>query len=108
MGIFCALQTTFYSAYDTCVRNLLRRHGMAAERFEMRIDSELLNRLDNWRNSEDDEPSRAEAVRRLLEAGLAHDNRGRGPALSDGEKLIAVMIADLIKKLDIEVETNVD
>jgi uncharacterized protein YfbU (UPF0304 family) len=74
----------------------------------MRIDSELLDRLDHWRNSEDDEPSRAEAVRRLLEAGLAHDKRGRGPALSDGEKLIAVMLSDLIKKLGVEVDTNVD
>ena len=81
---------------------------MGAERFEMRIDSELLDRLDNWRNSEDDTPSRAEAVRRLLEAGLAHDNRGRAPALSDGEKLIAVMLADLIRKLDVEVDTDVN
>lgn len=81
---------------------------MTTERFEMRIDSELLDRLDHWRNSEDDEPSRAEAVRRLLEAGLAHDKRGPGPALSDGEKLIAVMLSDLIKKLGVEVDTDVD
>ena len=81
---------------------------MTTERFEMRIDSELLDRLDNWRNGEDDAPSRAEAVRRLIEAGLAHDNRGRAPVLSDGEKLIAIMLSDLIKKLDVEVETNLD
>lgn len=81
---------------------------MPAERFEMRIDSELLDRLDHWRNSEDDTPSRAEAVRRLIEAGLAPDKRGRGPSFSDGEKLIAVMLSDLIKKLGVEVETNVD
>lgn len=81
---------------------------MTTERFEMRIDSEMLDRLDHWRNSEDDTPSRAEAVRRLIEAGLAHDNRGRAPVLSDGEKLIAVMLSDLIKKLGVEVETNVD
>lgn len=81
---------------------------MAPERFEMRIDSELLDRLDNWRSTEDDTPSRAEAVRRLLEAGLAHDNRGRPPHLSDGEKLIASMLADLIKGLNVETDTNVD
>jgi uncharacterized protein YfbU (UPF0304 family) len=74
----------------------------------MRIDSELLDRLDSWRNSEDDVPSRAEAVRRLIEAGLAHDKRGRAPVLSDGEKLIAVMLSDLIKKLGVNVETDVD
>lgn len=81
---------------------------MATERFEMRIDSDLLDRLDQWRQGEDDTPSRAEAVRRLIEAGLAHDNKGRAPHLSDGEKLIAMMLAELIKKTGVEVETNVD
>ena len=73
----------------------------------MRIDSELLERLDNWRSAEDDTPSRAEAVRRLLEAGLAHDNRGRAPQLSDGEKLIAMMLAEYIEKSGVEVDTDV-
>lgn len=81
---------------------------MTSERFEMRIDSDLLERLDNWRNKEDNVPSRAEAVRRLLEAGLAHDNKGPVPHLSDGEKLIAVMLGDLITKLDVKVDINVD
>jgi uncharacterized protein YfbU (UPF0304 family) len=81
---------------------------MAIERFEMRIDSELLDRLDRWRKAEDDAPSRAEAVRRLIEAGLAHDNQGPAPHLSDGEKLIAMMLGDLIKALRIDVETDVE
>lgn len=81
---------------------------MPSERFEMRIDSELLERLDHWRKAEDDQPSRAEAVRRLLESGLAHDNKGRAPHLSDGEKLIAMMLGDLIQAANVEVETDVD
>ncbi|MBK1665484.1 hypothetical protein CKO38_12265 [Rhodospirillum rubrum] len=81
---------------------------MASERFEMRIDSDLLERLDQWRQGEDDTPSRAEAVRRLIEAGLAHDDKGRAPHLSDGEKLISIMLAELIKKTGGEVDTNVD
>ncbi len=81
---------------------------MASERFEMRIDSELLERLDNWRGGEDDTPSRAEAIRRLVEAGLAHDNKGRAPHLSDGEKLIVLMLADVIKGSGIQSDTNVD
>ena len=74
----------------------------------MRIESELLERLDNWRESEEDTPSRAEAVRRLMEAGLAHDTRGRQPHLSDGEKLITLMLTDVIEKLGIETDTNID
>lgn len=79
---------------------------MPTERFEMRIDSELLDRLDSWRDAEEDTPSRAEAVRRLIEAGLAHDTRGRAPHLSDGEKLITLMLTDVIEKLGIDSETN--
>jgi uncharacterized protein len=80
---------------------------MVSERFEMRIDADLLKRLDSWRNGEEDTPSRAESVRRLLEAGLAHDNKGRPPILTDGEKLIAVMLAETIKGLKLNVDTNV-
>ena len=79
---------------------------MTTERFEMRIDSDLLERLDAWRTGQDDGPSRAEAVRRLLEAGLAHDGRGRAVHLSDGEKLLTLMLADVIEKLGVDTETN--
>lgn len=81
---------------------------MATERFEMRIDTDLLDRLDRWREAEADEPSRAEAVRRLMEAGLAHDTRGRQPHLSDGEKLITLMLTDVIEKLEVKTDTNID
>jgi uncharacterized protein len=80
---------------------------MTTERFEMRIDSGLLDRLDNWRSGEEDAPSRAEAVRRLLEAGLANDNKGKPPSLSDGEKLIALMVGDLIKGLGVKSDMNI-
>lgn len=72
----------------------------------MRIESELLERLDQWRQREDDTPSRAEAIRRLIEAGVAHS--GREPHLSDGEKLIAMMLAELIGKLNVQVDTDLD
>lgn len=81
---------------------------MATERFEMRIESELLERLDVWRASEDDTPSRAEAVRRLMEMGLEAESKYRPTHLSDGEKLIAMMLSGLIKATGAEVETNVD
>jgi len=79
-----------------------------SERFELRIDADLLDRLDAWRSSEEDQPSRAEAIRRLVEAGLAHDNRGRVPHLTDGEKLITTMLVDLSKHLKVKGDINVD
>lgn len=81
---------------------------MVSERFEMRIDSDLLDRLDRWREGEDDSPSRAEAVRRLVEGGLAHDNKGKAVHLSDGEKLITLMLADLIRGLGVQTDTDVE
>lgn len=79
---------------------------MASERFEMRMETELLDRLDRWRAEEEDTPSRAEAIRRLMEAGLAHDNKGKSPQLTDGEKLLTVMLAELTEKLGIETDTD--
>jgi hypothetical protein len=39
---------------------------LKTERFEMRWDRETLARIDKWRSKHPDEPSRAEAIRRLV------------------------------------------
>ncbi len=41
------------------------------ERFELRIDAELLAKVDEWRSEQSDLPSRAEAIRQLTMVGLA-------------------------------------
>jgi hypothetical protein len=41
-----------------------------SERFELRLDSEILDKIDGWRSDQRDVPSRSEAVRRLVNAGL--------------------------------------
>ncbi|RUW45144.1 ribbon-helix-helix protein, CopG family [Mesorhizobium sp. M1A.F.Ca.ET.072.01.1.1] len=41
------------------------------ERFELRLSTDLLSRIDEWRRAQPDLPSRSEAFRRLVEAGLA-------------------------------------
>lgn len=65
------------------------------ERFEMRMDEELLTRLDKWRAQQPDVPNRTEAVRRLLEASLANATPRKSIQLSDGEKLLTMMMCDL-------------
>ncbi len=70
------------------------------ERFEMRLDPGTIERVDDWRSRQDDLPSRAEAVRRLVEAGLGQGNT-QELRLSDGEKLILTMLADLYKPLNV-------
>ena len=64
------------------------------ERFEMRLDREILANVDAWRANQSDLPSRAEAVRRLVDAGLAGSRNG-AVKFSDGDKLILRMLCDL-------------
>lgn len=70
------------------------------ERFEMRLDEETILRIDEWREEESDKPSRAEAIRRLVESGLAA-RVGETVRFSDGEKLLLLLMRDLFKHLKI-------
>jgi uncharacterized protein len=47
------------------------------ERFEMRLDTILIERIDAWRRKQDDLPSRAEAIRRLVEQALGRLPKGK-------------------------------
>ena len=38
--------------------------------FQMRVDTAFLKKVDDWRRQQSDLPPRAEAIRRLVEAGL--------------------------------------
>jgi hypothetical protein len=38
--------------------------------FQMRVNDAFLERVDQWRLAQDDQPSRAEAIRRLVELAL--------------------------------------
>jgi metal-responsive CopG/Arc/MetJ family transcriptional regulator len=40
------------------------------ERFEMRVPASFLKAIDDWRRKKQDLPSRAAAIRRLVELGL--------------------------------------
>ena len=42
-------------------------------RFEMRATKSWVEALDNWRRQQPDIPSRAEAIRRLVEKGLERE-----------------------------------
>ena len=41
------------------------------QQFQMRVSEGFLKSVDKWRKKQEDEPSRAEAIRRLVEMGLA-------------------------------------
>jgi hypothetical protein len=41
-----------------------------SQQFQMRVSDEFLKSVDKWRATQDDKPSRAEAIRRLVEIAL--------------------------------------
>ncbi len=70
------------------------------ERFEMRFDVTTLENVDIWRSKQGDVPSRAEAIRRLIELGL-NRTTSEEVSFSDGERLILIMLGDIYKHLKI-------
>jgi len=67
-----------------------------SERFELRLDEAFLARIDAWRLSEPTQPSRAEAVRLLVDKGLKTETSD-SPSFSDGEKLLTFMLAEVMQ-----------
>src|SRR5690349_19237025 len=77
------------------------------ERFELRLDEDILERIDSWRSRQSDLPSRAEAVRRLVERGFGAEGVQR-VSFTDGEKMIIVMLNDLYKHLKVKGEVRAE
>ena len=80
---------------------------MKSERFELRLDPQTLTRIDEWRAGQADLPSRAEAIRRLVDSGLARPEQ-RNVSLRDGDKLSLMMLRDLYTTLDVKGEIDPD
>jgi hypothetical protein len=68
------------------------------ERFEMRLDEQILASVDRWRADQGDVPSRAEAIRRLIEIGIAKVST-KTVRFSDGERLLVTMLRDISKQI---------
>jgi hypothetical protein len=55
------------------------------------MDVSLTSAIDHWREKQDDEPSRPEAIRRLVEIGLTKKTKAR----STGRRPPAALVSDL-------------
>jgi uncharacterized protein len=74
------------------------------ERFEMRLDQTILDRIDAWRAARGPGVSRAEAVRTLIDFGLD----AGPPSLTDGDRLVMMMLRDVMKHLKVKGEIDPD
>ena len=72
----------------------------------MRLEEELLAQVDRWRAKRNDVPTRSEAMRRLVEIGLASDSSKDAVKFTDGEKLVFSMLRDLYKHFDVKGEID--
>jgi hypothetical protein len=45
--------------------------------FQMRVSADFVRRLDDWRREQPDLPSRAEAIRRLVEQALGPEKKSK-------------------------------
>ena len=66
----------------------------------MRLDEDILIRIDRWRSQQGDVPARAEAMRRLVETGLARSSP-EVITFRSAEKLIIAMLANLFTHLKV-------
>lgn len=66
------------------------------ERIELRLSAETLERIDNWRDQQEDQMGRSEAIRQLLEIGLEHDTKD-GFRLNNRDKLLLWMMTKAVK-----------
>lgn len=67
-----------------------------SERFEMRLDSALMDQIDEWRDGQSDVPSRAEAVRQLLEYALSGSLK-KEIQLDKPQRLMVWLLTEILK-----------
>lgn len=75
------------------------------ERFEMRMDPETLDNLDNWRSDQSDLPSRAEAIRRLVGEGLSRTSN-KYLTMTPAEILNVSLLCDIHQNMGNEGELD--
>ncbi|MCA3572695.1 MAG: YfbU family protein [Aestuariivirga sp.] len=73
----------------------------------LRLDGDLLSELDEWISSQPSLLSREQAAHRLIKVGLGSDSP-IGPRISDGERLIIAMMADLMKASGVKGDIDPD
>jgi uncharacterized protein len=80
---------------------------LKTERFELRLDENILARIDHWRSQQGDVPARAEAMRRLVETGLARSSP-EVITFRPADRLIIAILADLFKHLKVKGAIDAD
>ena len=77
------------------------------ERIEIRLDEDVLKRVDDWMKRTGDATSRSDAIRQLVDHGLGTVT-GKSIHLTAGDKLNFLLLRDIAKHLKVNTDTNLD
>lgn len=77
------------------------------ERLELRLDGDLLSRVDEWMGDTGRADSRSDAIRQLIDIGLGAMT-GKSVHFTDGDKLNFMVLRDIAKALKVKGETDLD
>ena len=75
--------------------------------FQMRASPQFLKSVDRWRAKQEDKPSRAEAIRRLVELGLTLKSKPEKPATEPASRA-KELAGKVIDKMSDDLATAVD
>ena len=78
-----------------------------SERLELRLDEELLTKIDEWMKDNGRADSRSDAIRQLIDIGLG-TMAGKSVHFTDGDKLNFMVLRDIAKALKVKGETDLD
>ena len=62
---------TYACEYNAVKAHKAYKMDANSERLQMRVSTEFLDKVDEWRRKQPDLPNRSEAIRRLVEIGLS-------------------------------------
>jgi uncharacterized protein YfbU (UPF0304 family)/Arc/MetJ-type ribon-helix-helix transcriptional regulator len=77
------------------------------ERIEIRLDEDVLKRVDEWMERTEKASSRSEAIRLLVDLGL-NTVTGNAIHLTAGDKLNFTILRDIAKHLKVDTDTDLD
>ena len=77
------------------------------ERIEIRLDEDVLKRVDDWMKRTGGATSRSDAIRQLVDLGLGTVT-GKAIHLTAGDKLNFLLLRDIAKHLKVDTNTNLD
>lgn len=77
------------------------------ERLELRVEKDLLQRIDEWIEQTGKANSRSDALRQLVDIGLGMST-GEAINLSAGDKLNFILLRDIANHLKVKTETDID